>query len=140
MPAQTEIVKTETFAPILYVLTYDELDEAVAMNNAVPQGLSSSIFTTDMREETLLRCLIAVFRAIGGVPWCVVTDNMKTAVLDRDAERHGVPVATLMENAGHCVAAAAQLQVLLGDGEAVVGAAQDIQAPGGDGRAAGRSR
>jgi aldehyde dehydrogenase (NAD+) len=50
MPAQTEVVHTETFAPILYVLTYDELDEAIAMNNAVPQGLSSSIFTTDVRE------------------------------------------------------------------------------------------
>ena len=50
MPAQTEVVHTETFAPILYVLTYDELDEAIAMNNAVPQGLSSSIFTTDIRE------------------------------------------------------------------------------------------
>jgi aldehyde dehydrogenase (NAD+) len=50
MPAQTEVVHSETFAPILYVLTYDELDEAIAMNNAVPQGLSSSIFTMDMRE------------------------------------------------------------------------------------------
>jgi aldehyde dehydrogenase (NAD+) len=50
MPAQTEVVHHETFAPILYVLTYDELDEAIAMNNAVPQGLSSAIFTTDLRE------------------------------------------------------------------------------------------
>jgi aldehyde dehydrogenase (NAD+) len=50
MPTQTEVVHSETFAPILYVMTYDELDEAIAMNNAVPQGLSSSIFTTDMRE------------------------------------------------------------------------------------------
>ncbi|MCV7283103.1 aldehyde dehydrogenase family protein [Mycolicibacterium flavescens] len=50
MPAQTAIVHTETFAPILYVMTYDDLDEAIAMNNAVPQGLSSSIFTLDMRE------------------------------------------------------------------------------------------
>jgi aldehyde dehydrogenase (NAD+) len=50
MPAQTAIVATETFAPILYVLTYDELDEAIALNNAVPQGLSSAIFTTDLRE------------------------------------------------------------------------------------------
>jgi aldehyde dehydrogenase (NAD+) len=49
MPAQTEIVHSETFAPILYVLTYDTLDEAIAMNNAVPQGLSSAIFTTDIR-------------------------------------------------------------------------------------------
>ena len=50
MPSQTEVVHNETFAPILYVLTYDELDDAIAMNNAVPQGLSSSIFTTDVRE------------------------------------------------------------------------------------------
>ncbi len=50
MPAQTEVVHHETFAPILYVLTYDDLDEAIALNNAVPQGLSSSIFTLDMRE------------------------------------------------------------------------------------------
>lgn len=41
-------------------------------------------FTTDMREETLLRCLIAVFVAIAGVPWVVTTDNMKTVVLGRD--------------------------------------------------------
>ncbi len=41
-------------------------------------------FHTDMREETLLRCLIACFTAIEGVPWAVVTDNMKTAVLGRD--------------------------------------------------------
>src|SRR5438309_11619256 len=40
----------ETFAPILYVLRYNELDEAIALNSAVPQGLSSSIFTSDLRE------------------------------------------------------------------------------------------
>ena len=50
VPAQTDIVKTETFAPILYALTYDDLDEAIALHNAVPQGLASSIFTTDLRE------------------------------------------------------------------------------------------
>ncbi|CAN5526075.1 aldehyde dehydrogenase family protein [soil metagenome] len=50
MPSQTAIVHDETFAPILYVLTYDTLDEAIALNNAVPQGLSSAIFTTDVRE------------------------------------------------------------------------------------------
>ena len=50
MPSQTAVVHDETFAPILYVLTYETLDEAVALNNAVPQGLSSAIFTTDMRE------------------------------------------------------------------------------------------
>jgi aldehyde dehydrogenase (NAD+) len=50
MPAQTEIVATETFAPVLYVMGYDELDEAIMMHNAVQQGLASSIFTTDVRE------------------------------------------------------------------------------------------
>lgn len=50
MPAQTEVVHAETFAPILYVMTYDQLDDAIALNNAVPQGLSSAIFTTDVRE------------------------------------------------------------------------------------------
>jgi len=50
MPSQTDIVHTETFAPILYVLVYDDLDHAIALNNAVPQGLSSAIFTADIRE------------------------------------------------------------------------------------------
>jgi len=44
-----EVVQTETFAPILYVMPYRTLDEAIGMQNAVPQGLSSSIFTTDLR-------------------------------------------------------------------------------------------
>ncbi len=50
MPSQTAVVHDETFAPILYVLSYDTLDEAIELNNAVPQGLSSAIFTTDVRE------------------------------------------------------------------------------------------
>jgi aldehyde dehydrogenase (NAD+) len=50
MPGQTEIVRTETFAPILYAVAYDDLDEAIALHNGVPQGLASSIFTTDLRE------------------------------------------------------------------------------------------
>jgi aldehyde dehydrogenase (NAD+) len=50
MPAQTAVVTEETFAPLLYVLTYRTFEEAVAVHNAVPQGLSSSIFTTDQRE------------------------------------------------------------------------------------------
>jgi len=55
MPAQTEIVCKETFAPILYVMRYNTLDEAIALHNGVPQGLSSCIFTTDMREaETFM--------------------------------------------------------------------------------------
>jgi aldehyde dehydrogenase (NAD+) len=50
MPAQSEVVRRETFAPILYVLTYSTFDEALALHNSVPQGLSSSIFTADQRE------------------------------------------------------------------------------------------
>ncbi|MGZ4678820.1 MAG: L-piperidine-6-carboxylate dehydrogenase [Ilumatobacteraceae bacterium] len=50
MPQQTDIVATETFAPLLYVLAYDDFDEALALQNGVPQGLASSIFTTDVRE------------------------------------------------------------------------------------------
>jgi aldehyde dehydrogenase (NAD+) len=53
MPSQTDIVATETFAPVLYVLTYDDIDEAVHLQNDVPQGLASSIFTTDLREAEL---------------------------------------------------------------------------------------
>jgi aldehyde dehydrogenase (NAD+) len=55
MPGQTAIVREETFAPILYVLRYTDLGEAIAMHNDVPQGLSSCIFSTDVREtETFL--------------------------------------------------------------------------------------
>jgi aldehyde dehydrogenase (NAD+) len=50
MPAQTEVVREETFAPILYVMDYQDFDPAVALQNDVPQGLSSCIFTTDLRE------------------------------------------------------------------------------------------
>jgi aldehyde dehydrogenase (NAD+) len=50
MPGQTAIVREETFAPILYVMTYADLAEAIFINNDVPQGLSSCIFTNDLRE------------------------------------------------------------------------------------------
>ena len=50
MPRQSALVERETFAPILYVLRYRELDDALALHNAVPQGLASSIFTNDVRE------------------------------------------------------------------------------------------
>ena len=49
MPAQTEIVRRETFAPILYLLEFDTLDEAIQLHNDVPQGLSSAIFTDSLR-------------------------------------------------------------------------------------------
>ena len=48
--AQMAIVKQETFAPILYVLPYKTLDEAIEIHNSVPQGLSSAIFTDRFRE------------------------------------------------------------------------------------------
>ena len=55
MQSQTAIVREETFAPILYVMKYRDLVRAIAMHNDVPQGLSSCIFTTDLREaETFL--------------------------------------------------------------------------------------
>jgi aldehyde dehydrogenase (NAD+) len=50
MPAQRGPMLAETFAPILYVVGYTTLDEAIALNNGVGPGLSSSIFTTDLRE------------------------------------------------------------------------------------------
>jgi aldehyde dehydrogenase (NAD+) len=50
MPRQTDTVKRETFAPILYVMRYREFEEALRLHNDVPQGLASSIFTTDLRE------------------------------------------------------------------------------------------
>nr|WP_295078460.1 aldehyde dehydrogenase family protein [uncultured Roseateles sp.] len=53
MPAQTAVVKHETFAPILYTLKYETLDQAIALQNEVPQGLSSAIFTNDLREAEL---------------------------------------------------------------------------------------
>ncbi len=50
MPVQSRLVCTETFAPILYVMRYENFDDAVQMQNDVPQGLSSAIFTNDLRE------------------------------------------------------------------------------------------
>ena len=50
METQTDIVRAETFAPVLYVLKYRALDEAIAIHNDVPQGLSSAIFTRDLNE------------------------------------------------------------------------------------------
>jgi aldehyde dehydrogenase (NAD+) len=53
MDEQADVVKHETFAPILYVLKYRDFDEAVRMQNDVPQGLSSSLFSNDMREAEM---------------------------------------------------------------------------------------
>ena len=57
MPTQTEIVKEETFAPILYLLEYENINQAVQIHNEVPQGLSSAIFTNNLHyEEVFLGC------------------------------------------------------------------------------------
>jgi aldehyde dehydrogenase (NAD+) len=50
---EMQIVQQETFAPILYLLKYKELDEAIAIQNGVPQGLSSAIMTNNLRESEL---------------------------------------------------------------------------------------
>ncbi len=52
-PAQNDVVARETFAPILYVMPYRDFDAVIDAHNAVPQGLSSSIFTNDLREAEL---------------------------------------------------------------------------------------
>jgi aldehyde dehydrogenase (NAD+) len=69
MPDQSAIVRHETFAPILYVMRYDTLDQAIALHNAVPQGLASSIFTTDLREAEL-------FTSAGGSDCGIVNVNI----------------------------------------------------------------
>jgi aldehyde dehydrogenase (NAD+) len=53
MDEQTDVVARETFAPLLYVLPYDDFRTAIELNNAVPQGLSSSVFTSDVAEAEL---------------------------------------------------------------------------------------
>ncbi len=72
MPAQSNTVCHETFAPILYVLKYDTLDQAIALQNAVPQGLSSAIFTTDVREAEQ-------FVAAGGSDCGIANVNIGTS-------------------------------------------------------------
>jgi aldehyde dehydrogenase (NAD+) len=72
MPAQTEIVKTETFAPILYLLEYETIEEAVHIHNDVPQGLSSAIFTDSMREAE-------TFLSVGGSDCGIANVNIGTS-------------------------------------------------------------
>lgn len=72
MPEQAACVREEVFAPILYVLKYRELDEAVALQNDVPQGLSSSIFATDMRE-------VEQFLSFAGSDCGIANVNMGTS-------------------------------------------------------------
>jgi aldehyde dehydrogenase (NAD+) len=66
------IVQQETFAPILYLLKYSDLDEAIAMQNGVAQGLSSAIMTTDMRQAEL-------FLSAGGSDCGIANVNIGTS-------------------------------------------------------------
>ena len=66
------IVQQETFAPILYVMRYEQLDEAIAMHNNVPQGLASAILTQDMREAEL-------FMSAAGSDCGIVNVNIGTS-------------------------------------------------------------
>jgi aldehyde dehydrogenase (NAD+) len=72
MPAQSDIVKEETFAPILYLLEYETIDEALALHNDVPQGLSSAIFTDSMRTAE-------AFLAAGGSDCGIANVNIGTS-------------------------------------------------------------
>ncbi|HEX6385232.1 MAG TPA: aldehyde dehydrogenase family protein [Anaerolineae bacterium] len=72
MPAQTDIVKEETFAPILYLLEYETVDEAIQMHNDVPQGLSSAIFTDSMRTAE-------AFLSAGGSDCGIANVNIGTS-------------------------------------------------------------
>jgi aldehyde dehydrogenase (NAD+) len=72
MPGQTEVVRRETFAPILYVMAYSELSDAIALHNGVPQGLASSIFTQDQREAER-------FIAVDGSDCGIVNVNIGTS-------------------------------------------------------------
>jgi aldehyde dehydrogenase (NAD+) len=72
MPAQSDIVKEETFAPILYLLEYDSIEEALAIHNGVPQGLSSAIFTDSMRTAE-------TFLSVGGSDCGIANVNIGTS-------------------------------------------------------------
>ena len=72
MPEQSEIVKEETFAPILYLLEYDSIEEALELQNGVPQGLSSAIFTDSMRTAE-------TFLSVGGSDCGIANVNIGTS-------------------------------------------------------------
>jgi aldehyde dehydrogenase (NAD+) len=72
MPAQTDLVKEETFAPILYLLEYETLEEAIALHNGVPQGLSSAIFTDSLRKAE-------AFLSVGGSDCGIANVNIGTS-------------------------------------------------------------
>ena len=72
LPGPADVVRRETFAPLLHVLTYRDLDEAIALHNAVPQGLASSIFTRDQEQAER-------FLAADGSDCGIVNINISTS-------------------------------------------------------------
>jgi aldehyde dehydrogenase (NAD+) len=72
MPAQTELIRRETFAPVLYLLEFDSFEEAVRLHNDVPQGLSSAVFTDSMRTAE-------AFLAAGGSDCGIANVNIGTS-------------------------------------------------------------
>jgi aldehyde dehydrogenase (NAD+) len=72
MSSQTDIVRQETFAPLLYVMSYSDLDEAINIHNDVPQGLSSSIFTSDQAEAER-------FMSVNGSDCGIINVNIGTS-------------------------------------------------------------
>jgi len=72
MPAQSAIVEQETFAPILYVMEFDSLEEAIRLHNAVPQGLSSAMFTENLRAAER-------FLSVGGSDCGIANVNIGTS-------------------------------------------------------------
>lgn len=72
MPQQTDVVREETFAPLLYILEYEDIEEALQIHNDVPQGLSSAIFTDSMRTAE-------AFLSAGGSDCGIANVNIGTS-------------------------------------------------------------
>jgi aldehyde dehydrogenase (NAD+) len=72
MPKQTDVVKEETFAPVLYILDYDTIEDAMRIHNDVPQGLSSAIFTNSMQT-------VEKFLSAGGSDCGIANVNIGTS-------------------------------------------------------------
>jgi aldehyde dehydrogenase (NAD+) len=72
MPAQTDVVRRETFAPVLYILDYERLEDAVRIHNDVPQGLSSAIFSENLRN-------VERFLSAGGSDCGIANVNIGTS-------------------------------------------------------------
>ena len=89
IPRQSAVVRQETFAPILYTMKYRNLEEAIAMQNDVSQGLSSCIFSTDVRETEFF--LSAVGSDCGIAMLISVLPAPKLAALSAEKKKPAAP-------------------------------------------------